>query len=180
MRHHQANFLFLFHLVYLLSNILHILPHLYGYKHHIHEPYHLTIPLHIYHHQNVIIFLLYLLCLWPNILHIYFHQTILVFLYHVLDFHFFPILHNILHDFHILHIVYIQQVHYLLMMDILRIILVVLLQIHENFELLQKECLKNLGKNCFFLYLIGEVFFDGRESLEFYFGYLLKILKVLD
>ena len=122
MKLHQANFLYLFHPVYHLSKILHILLHLYGYILHIHVLYHLTILLHIHPHLNELIFLLYSLYHLPNNLHTYFHLSILVFPYHVFLCHFFPILHNKLLDFHILHFVLIVLKHHLLKADIFQIL----------------------------------------------------------
>ena len=161
---HQANFLYLAHLVYLLSNILHILLHLYVYKLHIHELYHQAILLHKYLHQHELIFLLYLLYLQSNILHIYCHLSILVFLFHVFYFHFFPIHQNKSHDFHIQHFVLIQREHRLLMEEIFGKYLLFLLLIKENLVLEQNEYLIHLEINYFFLLLlIVEEFFLLEE-----------------
>ena len=148
---HLANFLYLVHLVYLLSNILHILHHLDVYKPHNHELYHQAILLHIYLHLHELIFLLYLLYLQSNNLHIYFHLSILVYLFRAFYFHFFPIHRNKLHDFRIQHFVLIQQERHLLMEEIFGKYLLFLLLIKENLVLGQNEYLIHLVINYFFL-----------------------------
>ena len=136
MKHRQANFLFQYHPVYLLSNFLHILPHLYEYILHIHVLYLRTIHLHIHLHRNELIFLLHSLYLLSNILRICFHLSKLGFLFRVFYFHFFPIHQSILLYFRIQHFVLIRLGLRRLMGDISRIIWRFLPRLFLNWELL--------------------------------------------
>ena len=180
MKHHQANFLFRFHLVYLLSNFLHILLHQYEYIHHIHELYLQAIHLHIHHHQNVLTFLLHWLYLLSNILHIYYHLSILGYLFHVFYFHFFPIHHNILLCFRILHFVLILQEHHHLMEDIFQIILKFHLRLFLNFLRLQILWMIHLELMYSSLVLNIEIHFFGLKNLLINFGILLFYELILD